>query len=228
MASGRRIKSDMKPNRIEELRRAFGWTQQDLAERVGTDKVQISRLERGERRLSPLWQQRLSKALLCDPSELLKLPVQSKAAQELLALPPPPGNLPPGAVPVRMGGRDLPIRGLAMGGDGHYHITSDTVDWTWRPPELIGVSDAFAVFCTGDSMEDVVLEGTILLVHPHQPVRPRDLCVMELQDGALLIKRLLRRTGSHYHLRQYNPAEDFTVETEQVRHCWRVCGQQHP
>jgi len=224
---GARVRQDpaMKPNRLAELRLRAGLTQSELAEKLGTDKMQISRLERGERRLTFQWQERLAAFFKCSTDDLLApstpskndTPSASSTAQPI-----------PGAFRVAMGQRDLPIRGLAMGGDGHLHLSSDVVDWTWRPPELMGVANAFAVFCTGDSMEDAVMEGTILLVHPHAPVRPRDLCVIELADGVLMVKRLLRRTASDYHLRQYNPAQDFTVPTASVRNCWRVCGTQMP
>lgn len=220
--------ADAAPNRLKEFRLRLGLSQSDVAAAIGTDKMQISRLERGERRLTPTLREKLAVALRCEPDDLLPplggRHIEPKAmASEPIA----PISL-PGAFEFRMGARDLPIRGLAMGGDGHLHLSSETVDWTWRPPELLGVTDAFAVFVTGDSMEDAVLEGTILLVHPHQPARPRDLCVLELASGEVVIKRLLRRTQGEYHLRQYNPSKDFSLPTSQVKRCFRVVGLQLP
>ena len=58
-------------NRLAELRRAKGLSQQTLAERVGTGKSQIVKLERGERRLDVRWIARLSEALEVPPQALL-------------------------------------------------------------------------------------------------------------------------------------------------------------
>lgn len=207
-------------SKIRELRQAAGLSQAALGAAIGADAMLISRLERGERRLTVEAANKLAAALSISVHELM-----GDVTAPVFA---PADKLPAGATPYTPGGRDLPIRGLAMGGDGHLQMSSDAVDWTWRPPELAGVKHAFALFATGDSMEDAIMEGTILLVHPHQPVRPRDLCVIELASGELIVKRLLRRTAKEYQLRQYNPAMDFAVAVDEIRHCWRVCGTQMP
>lgn len=59
------------PNRIRPLRKLRGLSASDLAEKVGTSQVQISRLERGERNLTVEWMIRISKALDCMPEDLL-------------------------------------------------------------------------------------------------------------------------------------------------------------
>jgi len=211
-------------SKIKELRQAAGLSQAALGAAIGADAMLISRLERGERRLSAETAIKLAAALSVPVGQLMGdagIVASVKVTQSQ-------DKLPAGATLYTPGGRDLPIRGLAMGGDGHMQMSSDAVDWTWRPPELAGVKHAFALFATGDSMEDAVMEGTILLVHPHQPVRPRDLCVIELVSGELIVKRLLRRTAKEYQLRQYNPPMDFAVAVDEIRHCWRVCGTQMP
>ncbi|KAA5604243.1 helix-turn-helix transcriptional regulator [Roseospira marina] len=58
-------------NRIREWRKARGLTLKQLAERAGTSNQQISHLEKGRRRLSLEWMQRLAEALDCLPSDLL-------------------------------------------------------------------------------------------------------------------------------------------------------------
>ena len=59
------------PNRIRELRKAQHLSADDLAERIGTSQVQISRLERGERNLTVEWMMKISQALNCAPEDLL-------------------------------------------------------------------------------------------------------------------------------------------------------------
>ena len=58
-------------NRLKELRLNAGLTQKDLALRSGTSQAQIDRLEKGTRRMTPEWLERLAPTLGCDPLELL-------------------------------------------------------------------------------------------------------------------------------------------------------------
>ena len=59
------------PNRISELRLARRWNQFELAEAVGAHKMTISKLERGEMKLTQDWMERLAPALGVTASELL-------------------------------------------------------------------------------------------------------------------------------------------------------------
>lgn len=59
------------PNRIHELRRAADLSQQALADRMGTTKMSVSELERGERELTLSWMRRLADALAVTPADLL-------------------------------------------------------------------------------------------------------------------------------------------------------------
>ncbi len=58
-------------NRIKELRRLRGLTQDNLGKLVGTGRSQVVKLERGERRLTVEWMRRLARALECHPADLL-------------------------------------------------------------------------------------------------------------------------------------------------------------
>jgi DNA-binding Xre family transcriptional regulator len=58
-------------NRIRELRKARGWTAEDLAVRCNTSHNQITRLETGQRRLTVDWMTRIAQALDLTPAELL-------------------------------------------------------------------------------------------------------------------------------------------------------------
>ncbi|WP_207478860.1 helix-turn-helix domain-containing protein [Arenibaculum pallidiluteum] len=58
-------------NRIRTLRLAKGWSLQQLATRVGASKPQIDKLEKGTRRLTADWQERIATALGVDRAALL-------------------------------------------------------------------------------------------------------------------------------------------------------------
>jgi transcriptional regulator with XRE-family HTH domain len=57
--------------RVRELRKAKGWTQEDLAGHSGLAVVQISRIERGVREVRLTTILRLLKALEAEPNDML-------------------------------------------------------------------------------------------------------------------------------------------------------------
>jgi len=62
-------------NYIKELREAREITQEVLAEKIGTTSQQIYNLEKGKRRLTWDWIQRLAVALECHPMEITEGPL---------------------------------------------------------------------------------------------------------------------------------------------------------
>tara|TARA_B100000941_G_scaffold286830_1_gene261014 strand:+ start:117 stop:470 length:354 start_codon:yes stop_codon:yes gene_type:complete len=64
------------PNGIRTCRKRAKLTMTELAERAGTSRSQIYKLEAGERQLTLEWMQRLAKAIGCTLEELL--PVTAK------------------------------------------------------------------------------------------------------------------------------------------------------
>jgi transcriptional regulator with XRE-family HTH domain len=59
------------PNRIKELREARGMTLDQVGEAARTSAQQISRLEKGERRLTDTWMHRIAGALGVTAADLL-------------------------------------------------------------------------------------------------------------------------------------------------------------
>lgn len=64
----------MANNRIAELRKAKGMTQEQLADAIGTTINNLGKLERGARRLNQDWIDKISAALQCEPHELFTSP----------------------------------------------------------------------------------------------------------------------------------------------------------
>ena len=58
-------------NRLRELRKALGLTLNDVASAAGTSNQQLGMLERGERRLTVEWMQKLAPVLGVEPRDLL-------------------------------------------------------------------------------------------------------------------------------------------------------------
>lgn len=69
-------------NRIAEIRKARGLTLQELATRAATTNQQVSHLERGRRKLSYEWMERLASAMSCHPLDLLDHPPAPASSHE--------------------------------------------------------------------------------------------------------------------------------------------------
>lgn len=104
---------------------------------------------------------------------------------------------------------------------------TDAVDMVRRPPGIASVKGAYALYILGDSQSPRFEAGELVFVHPHRPVSIGDDVVVQLlnDDEAVscaLVKRLLRRTATELHLRQFNPQKDFTVPINRVRAIHRI------
>lgn len=62
---------DKFPNRLNELRRAAGLSQEQLGNLVGTTKANVGRYENGRQELTISWMERFASALHCDVADLL-------------------------------------------------------------------------------------------------------------------------------------------------------------
>jgi imidazoleglycerol-phosphate dehydratase len=58
-------------NKIRDLRKQNGLSQQDLAKRIGTTGQQVGHLEAGRRKLTQGWMERLAVGLDCGPADLV-------------------------------------------------------------------------------------------------------------------------------------------------------------
>lgn len=209
------------PNYLRQWRDAFGLTQQQLGEAVGTDKTMISKLEASRRRLNTIWLHKFAVVFRCQPAALLAPP----AADAGLATEPPSvgHRIDIGSV---YGKRDRPIRGHARGMDGDeaYRFDSDELGLTYRPVELLGVRDAYAVYVAGTSMSPRFEPGEMVYIDPNRPVKGGDDVVVQLADGQGYIKRLVRRTAKTLHCRQFNPARDCDYAADQVKAVHLIVG----
>lgn len=125
--------------------------------------------------------------------------------------------------------RDVPILGSgSCGEDGLFELNGQTLDHAKRPPRLIGVKDAYALWVTGLSMAPWRRHGELVYVHPHQPINVGDFVVVQLKpersDGLIgaYIKELTRRTAKELRLKQYNPAEEITIPMSKVGALHRI------
>jgi SOS-response transcriptional repressor LexA len=141
-----------------------------------------------------------------------------------------PGGV-PGSVSLTSQ-RDLPLHSSAEGGAGFIIVTRDAVDWLPRLPPVADVRRAYGLYITGESMVPEFEPGDIALVNPHLPVVPDTTCIFygaREDEVRATIKRLRRKTGDTWYLRQWNPPDgtkaDFTLSRKEWPICHRVVGK---
>lgn len=224
--------------KIAELRGRRGWSRPELARRMATTPQQLERLEKGQRRLTMDWLQRAAVALETDVTTLV-------ADADLSAVAAGAPNATPfkyeGASSQRMA-ENLPIYGTAIGterlfdGDAVEQTmlnSGDTVGYLKRPTMLNGRGDVYGLYVQGSSMDPVFCEGATIVAETKRPPRIGDDVVVYLRpddhnedDGlrsrAVLVKRLVRRSGTWIELQQFSPALTFKIETADIVRVDRV------
>ena len=76
----------MSDNRLRDIRKQKGLTQQELSEKAGLSQAQIARLESGQSELTIEQMKIFAAALNCEPWELLPLEMQPSINQKELEL----------------------------------------------------------------------------------------------------------------------------------------------
>jgi hypothetical protein len=114
--------------------------------------------------------------------------------------------------------------------------TGELLDQVARPASLANDRSAYAVTIVGDSMWPRFRPGRRVAVSAKAPVAVGDDVLVKLRTGAtqrsakgtivpVLIKELVRRSGSGVELRQFNPDAIFHVPGEQIDSIEKVLGE---
>ena len=129
----------MAPNPLRSYRRQAGLTLEQLARLTGTTAAQISKLEKGERRLTVDWMARLAPPLGIRMADLLSPAIPAPLNHEL----PSTALLPGGdaafaGIPISGDPRDLiPVRSAGRGGiEQEMFLQDGPIDYIRRPPSL--------------------------------------------------------------------------------------------
>ncbi len=142
---------------------------------------------------------------------------------------PPPGSAPiqprPIDVPSAPPPRDLPVMGAVKGGEeGFYFNEGEAKEYIVRPPALTGVSNAFALYVHGESMEPRYYAGEMLYVNPNRPVTKGCFVAVEMSSGQGLIKQFVRRSDELLVLAQFNPPKEIRLPIGDVKNIYRITG----
>ncbi len=194
-------------NLIRDIRRAKNLTLQQLAASVGTTHQQILRLERGERRLTTDWMARIAPALGVTPQDLL--PPVSDAKRESYNR----------VAEAYAAAQDtLPIHPLSPAdGIGPWRIGSQIVDRAPGLTSLRGVADAYAIFTPDTKLEPRLMAGTVLLLHPHRPVRPQQCCLVYFSDDSVMLAQFSNLHGERIDLVIDGNRATFSANRSEIR-----------
>ena len=182
----------MGTNRIRELREARHLSQEQLAEQAGTTRQQIHKLEKGERKLTTDWMDRLAPPLGVEPVEI----IVSTGAEISVSTSNRRGKRKPapnGQVLIE----ELDVRAQGGAGGVHESDTPERVVSEWSlPAEVVrGQTSAPAgalkiITVYGDSMTPDFMPGERVLVDTEDRL-PSPPGVFVMWDGfGLVIKRL--------------------------------------
>ena len=121
--------------------------------------------------------------------------------------------------------RCLPVRGRAQGGqDGNFIIEEQPIDWTFRPADLQGVNDAFAVFVSGDSMVPKYKNGDLVYVHPTRSITKNRYVLVETTEHKGFIKQFVSWQEDTLIVQQFNPMQEVRIPKETVLRLMLVIG----
>lgn len=218
-------------NFLKQWRDSRRLTLEQVGAGIGTDKTQVSKLEKGDRKLSTDWLDRFARFYKVQPAALLSPPpaeespavAQAIELEQIVAA--PTAILGSGSWP-----RDIPIWGVTVGGNGgDFHMnTGDIVDYAKRPPTMSRVGKLFALYVQGSSMARWREQGSLVYLDPVRPARPGERVVVEClpdRDGdghPAYLKELVGKTSSKLRLKQYNPEGIIEIPLSKVRHIHRV------
>lgn len=203
---------------VRGKRKSLGVNQEVFGDMWGVDQRTVSDLEKGSKAYPRNWQ-RL--ADVCEIQPIYDLvDLMDDAAQEIGRTQRRPRDLPPPrhkrAMEAANDDRrddDVPVLGYVVGGMNadEYLFNGEIIDYTWRPPSLVGVASAYAIKISGSSMEPRFMpDGTVWVDPEKMPKRDMDVVVQlrPTREGLPprgFVRRFVGWTPGHLIVRQLNP-----------------------
>lgn len=204
---------------LKALREQRDMTQPDVAAGMGISTQAYQKHESGERKLPPDKIDRILRAIGGTREEL-----EFERARILGRAPDKPLGGPSPALARREARRlELPIWGAGrMGAQGpEVFDVGEPVD-TWDVGQMFG-PDTGALQGVGESMEDWLRPGEMVIFDRKAYPSPNDGCVVELSSGQMLIKFYVRTDGASLFLRELRPEDrTFLVPLSEVKGVYGV------
>lgn len=174
------------PNNLRRLRDARKLTQAEVADALGINQAEYSRIEKGRRRAG-IHLEKLSEVLSCDQDDIL-------APDQYAAAPEQPQTIPLYALP-ELDGESIRFD-LSM--------TSQLP----KPSCHTGGSRVFALLNPGNVMAPRLKHGDFLYADPDETIRDDDLCVLTLMRGNREVAVVRQACGDDNWLRLDDNTEE--------------------
>lgn len=223
---GRNYNVDMSTigDRIRSAREMKGLTQQELADHFGISRVSVTQWELGTTQPGRDKYEGLANLLGGNAEWFLTgkgvIPI-SDSLRKIIERDHPTPNAKVGDK-IHITGKMLPVYGQAVGGlDGEFLMNGNVLYEVICPPQLSGVSNAYAVGISGDSMAPRYEDGEVAYIDPNRRVKKGDYVVAQIQfeehgPPLAFIKKFVRHNGSQLVLSQFNPEKELTFPHENV------------
>lgn len=217
---------------IRDARKKRGWSQLALGERVGVSQVAIKKIEKGEtiksKHLAKIAQLLELDLSLLDPAMSPdRIPIEQNFTSrdrttKILRL----------EQDQILGKHDLPVFGMAQGGQGALVLSNQPFRAIARPHSLHGIEGAFGILIIGSSMFPEYREGDIAYVDPHAPPRVGDACLFQSEEHGTMSATIKYLDRSTHHseefwcVRQQNPEKKFQLKKSEWQTCYVLVGKQ--
>ena len=120
--------------------------------------------------------------------------------------------------------KDIPVLGtVECGSDGAFNLNEGgPIDHVRRPPGQMNRKGIYCIYVEGSSMEPAYERGDLVYVDPHRPPQAGRDVVIQLVATArtgeerCFLKRLVRRSGGKWRVKQFNPEREFVFDEKDV------------
>lgn len=199
---------------LDEVKKADGRTQEDLARALGINRSNVSKMANGKQDIPPHYYAAIASFIGKQPPYFSVGAIDAAPA----ARPAPNASFPPRY--QKFPDETVPILGQTVSGpNGKFVLNGQEVARVFCPPDLAGVEGAYAVQVYGTSMEPKFEAGETVWLHPYTPVRSGDYVVAQIlsSDGEppeSYIKQFVSRSSKVLRLKQFNPEEGESTDLE--------------
>lgn len=222
-------------NVIATMRHRRGLSLQQLADRIGCAKSQLSKLENGHRRLDDVWLQRIAEALQMTPNDLLAVRTsQTPAPSEPWPHDDADRSMMRNEFIVEESDdpQTLPVCGHGRfglpSGYGLFVSPADAPERTWRPHPLSRIAGAYAVRMPDACLAPKFLANQMLFINPFRAPSVGAFVVVRQRDGLFIVAQLMELTAQGITLRFLNPARTIAVERTAIVAVETILASEEP
>lgn len=115
------------------------------------------------------------------------------------------------------GAKDLPIFGKPSSDPDRFILSGEQVGLTERPTYFVGVTEAFAIYVSIESMHPRFKPGELVFINPYRPAISGDDVLVEFHDGTGTLKEFIRKDKLKILVSQYNPKKELAYQMKEVK-----------